>query len=256
MRFGAFLVGTAAAMLVAPLLVATTASADESGVLVTRHHAAVSPQNFLIEARVGLYQPQIDSDPHLTDKPAAKTFGTDPRFEVGMEFDWQALRIPDVGSLGPGFAAAYTVLHGCAVVTGSPTNQCSAEQTGLEVLPMYLVAVFRLDVLQQKLHVPLVPYAKAGLGYALWRGSNSAGTSVYGGVKAEGGTFGTQLAGGVAFNLGIFDPNAAHQLDESTGINNTYAFVEYYSSDLNGLWQSNVLRVGSRNVAFGLSFEF
>jgi hypothetical protein len=243
------------ALLVAPMLVAKTASADESGVLVTRHHSGVSPQNFLIEARIGLYENQIDSDPKLGGKnPAASTFGTDPRFEVGMEFDWQALRIPDVGSLGPGFALAYTVLHGCAIITG--TTQCSAEQTGLEILPMYLVAVFRLDVLQEKLHVPLVPYAKAGLGYALWRGSNSAGTSTYGGVIAEGGTFGTQLAGGVAFNLGVFDPNTAHQLDESTGINNTYAFVEYYSSDLNGLWQSNVLRVGSRNVAFGLSFEF
>ena len=251
MRFGSFLVGTAAA-----LLVAKGASADESGVLVTRHHASTSPQNFLIEARVGLYEPQIDQDPRLTGSPAAKTFGTNPRFEVGMEFDWQALRIPDVGSLGPGFALAYTVLHGCATITSSPTGQCSAEETGLEILPMYLVAVFRLDVLQEKLHVPLVPYAKAGLGYALWRGSNSAGTSTYGGVLAEGHTFGTQLAGGVAFNLGVFDPNTAHQLDESTGINNTYAFVEYYSSDLNGLWESNVLRVGSRNVAFGLSFEF
>ena len=118
-----------------------------------------------------------------------------------MEFDWQALRIPNVGTLGPGLAVGYTNANGIAqrVDGGYPA---SSETTTLEILPMYLVGVFRVDVLWRQLHVPFVPYAKAGLGAALWRASNTVGTSVApNGKVGEGHSFGTQLAAGMAFNI-------------------------------------------------------
>ena len=236
-------------------LLSAAAGADETGVLAPRHTVGVSSQNFEIEARVALYQPQVDSDPKLKGAtPYATTFGTTARYEVGLEFDWQALRIPEVGTLGPAFAFGYTQMNGNAtiVATGKP----SAESTSLTILPMYLVAVFRVDALDKKAHIPLVPYVKAGLGYALWRASNTAGTSIAGGQKGEGYSLGTQLAAGVGLNLGVFDPNAARQLDESTGINNTYLFGEFFMSSLNGIGQTNALYVGTNNVAFGLAFEF
>lgn len=235
------------------------AGAEESGVLDTQRTRGMSPQNFALEVRVALYQPQVDSDPNL-DKtkppPYASTFGTSSRFEVGMEFDWQALRIPDVGTLGPGISVGYTNMSGAAKrLDGSQPP--SAETTTLEILPMYAVAVFRLDVLWRAAHIPFVPYAKAGLGLALWRASNTVGTSVApNGVVGEGHTWGTQLAGGVAFNLGILDPNSVRQLDESTGINNTYIFAEYMASSLNGIAQKDPLLVGSDSLVFGAAFEF
>jgi hypothetical protein len=250
----------AASGLSAAALIALAGSAradDESGVLDPRHHQAVSPQNFVIETRIALYQPQVDSDPSLKGQtPYASTFGTSPRFEVAMEFDWQALHIPGVGTLGPGIAAGYTNMSGIAQRTDKIVSPPSQESTTLEILPLYAVAVFRLDLLQHQLHVPFVPYAKAGLGYALWRASNTAGTSSYNGVVGEGHTIGTQVAFGGALNIGIFDPNSARQLDESTGINNTYLFAEYMMSDLNGLGQSHALLVGTNSLAFGLAFEF
>jgi hypothetical protein len=105
-------------------------------------------------------------------------------------------------------------------------------------------------------HVPFVPYAKAGLGYALWRASNTGGTSTQNGLLGEGHTFGTQLAAGLAFSLGVIDPNSSRQLDESTGINNTYIFAEYMMSDLSGIGQSHALWVGTNSFVFGLAFEF
>ncbi|MGO8998939.1 MAG: MXAN_2562 family outer membrane beta-barrel protein [Polyangiaceae bacterium] len=233
------------------------ASADDNSVLDTRHDRGASPQNFAVEVRVALYQPQVDSDPALHGAtPYASTFGTGFYFEGAMELDWQAIRIPDVGTLGPGISVGYTNMSGTAqrIDGGYPP---SAESTTLEILPIYLVGVFRLDTLWRQLHVPLVPYAKAGLAYALWRASNTVGTSVApNGVVGEGHTWGTQLAAGLAFNIGVLDPTSVRQLDEATGINNTYLFAEYMVSTLDGIAQKDPLRVGSDSFAFGVTFEF
>ena len=45
-------------------------------------------------------------------------------------------------------------------------------------------------------------------------------------------------------------------LDNAVGINHTYLFLEYYWSELNGIGQTNPLRVGTESWAAGLSFEF
>ena len=62
--------------------------------------------------------------------------------------------------------------------------------------------------------------------------------------------------GGLSAVLGVIDPHSAQQLDESTGINNTYIFAEFMMSDLTGIGQSHALYVGSNSLVFGLSFEF
>jgi hypothetical protein len=243
--------------------IARPAKADDGAVLETRHENTLSPQNFALEIRAALYNPQVDSDPQLKDlssgkKPFAASFGSPTRFEVGLEFDWQALRIPNVGSLGPGISVGYYNVSALAPLTDSPQT-LSGETTTLEILPMYAVAVFRLDVLWRQAHIPLVPYAKAGVGLALWRASNTVGTSVSpppGLVVGEGHTWGSQFAAGLAFNIGVLDPNSVRQLDEATGINNTYLFAEFMAATLDGIAQSDPLRVGSDSFAFGVSFEF
>ncbi|MGO8994748.1 MAG: MXAN_2562 family outer membrane beta-barrel protein [Polyangiaceae bacterium] len=230
-------------------------SVGGSEALETRHHAA-SVQNFAVELRFALYQPQVDSDPALGgNTPFANTFSGQTGYEGGIEFDWQALHIPNIGSLGPGLGVGYYTISGQANVasTGIP----SSESTTLEILPIYLVGVFRLDVLWRRFGIPVVPYAKAGLGYALWRASNSVGVSVSReGVVGEGHTWGSQLAAGLAFNLGVFDPTTVKNLDDLTGINGTYIFAEYMASTLDGIAQKDPLRVGTDCFVFGLAFEF
>jgi hypothetical protein len=218
--------------------------------------AGRSSQNFAMEVRVALYNPKVDSDPSLHgNDPYAQSFGDSQRYEVAAEFDWQALRIPHLGTLGPGVGIGYTKSSAIAPRAdgGQPPSE---ETTSLQIFPMYAVAVLRIDVLMREAHVPFVPYAKAGLGYALWRASNTAGTSSQHGLLGEGHTFGTQLAAGMAFSLGVIDPNSSRQLDESTGINNTYVFAEYMMSDLSGIGQTHALWVGTNSIVFGLAFEF
>jgi hypothetical protein len=247
--------GAAIVVALASMASSRAARADDSLVIGTRPHDLSSPQHFAFELRGALYQPRVDSAPGLNGAPYTKTFGDSPQLELAAELDWQALRIPYLGTLGPGLSAG--LLSVSAKATRVDNGQPSGEDTGLTIYPFYGVAVLRVDVFERELHVPLVPYIKGGLGVALWRASNSLGTSTNSnGVVGKGTTWGTQFALGIALQLNVFDPHAARELDNSTGVNNTYLFAEYMDSELTGLSQKNALYVGTRSPVFGLAFEF
>lgn len=219
-------------------------------------HLKSSPQHFAFELRLGTFLPRIDEEPGLSGKPFETIFGDDKRIYVGFEFDWQALRIPYFGTLGPGVSWGYT--HMSAKAKLSDSDEESAESTGLAIQPMYLAAVLRIDVLARELSVPLVPYGKAGLGYSLWRSTNDSGTSVRDGIEAKGHSSGTHFALGGMLLLDVFDPSAALLFDENLGVNNSYLYFEWYWSNVgNGLIEDKPqLRVGTSSWVAGVALEF
>ena len=217
-----------------------------------------SPQNFALELRVGLYRPDVDSE-FGGKTPYASAFGDKGRAMLGVEFDWQALRVPGVFSFGPGVGVATTSATRPAYTqTGEP----SSEEMTFTVQPLYGLGVLRVDVLSQKLGIPLSPYAKAGVAYALWRASTSAGTSEYtrpdGSVaKGRGASFGVHGAVGVAFDLGFFDRGSSQRLDQATGINHSYLFAEWAMSKIDGgFGQTKAMHVGDSTWNAGMTFEF
>lgn len=221
-------------------------------------HPYRSAQNFALELRFSPYKPQIDEEPGLTGTPFASTFGDSRRLMMALEFDWQTFRIPGIGTIGPGVGVGYTTM-GADAVTSS--GRPSGDTTSLSIYPFWGVAVFRADALWRNLGFPLVPYAKAGLGYAIWSASNTGGTSEAKDrsgalVSGKGGSWGTQFALGLSFALDAIDQGASRNMDNATGINGTYVFFEAYWLSLNGLGQSNALRVGTNTWAMGLAFEF
>jgi hypothetical protein len=250
-----------ASSVAAGVLVDGSASAQQERVdtLDSGHRRYESPQNFSLELRFGLYKPAVDGDPALHGAtPYASVFGTGPLVEVGAEFSWQALRIPHFGTLGPGIGVGYANASGDAPFQQEHNGTfVSGEKTSLLIVPFYAVAVLRADALWREVGIPFVPYVKAGLGFALWRASNTLGTSTYDGVSGTGDSLGTFLAVGLGFNLNVFDRYAAQNFDDAMGVNATYVFVEGTREDLSGLGvQSDPLRVGSTNWTFGLNLEF
>jgi hypothetical protein len=217
--------------------------------------AVDSPQHFAFEVRVGPYTPLVDEEPALGGKtPFKDVFGDKLRLAVGFEFDWQALRIPHLGTIGPGLAVSYTAMSATARVRGS--TELSKEETSLQIWPIYGLAVLRVDVLARDLRIPIVPYAKGGVGWAGWRAYGPNGTANVDGVAGKGMSWGTHFALGAALQLDVFDRMAARSLDEATGINHTYVWFEYYMSLLDGFGSASTLRVGTRTWATGLAFEF
>lgn len=234
----------------------TSARAAEDG--YERKHA--SAQWFELELRFAPYWPDIDSQPGLTGNPYHTIFGNMARLLVSAELDLQLLRIPHFGSIGPGLSFGYTQMSAPAQFADG--SGVSAENTNIEVFPMYAVAVLRIDVLMRDFHIPIVPYAKAGLGFTLWRSFTDSGTAtatdpITGQAKnAFGGTFGEQFALGASLNLDWIDRRGAVNLDEATGINHTYLFGEWMLANLDNFGSSKGLRVGTNTFCGGLAFEF
>lgn len=241
----------------AGVLAAGAARAQNDEDLGGRKRSPESPQNFAFELRFAPFTPEIDSDPALNGQaPFARTFGNKPRLLVSAEFDWQAYRIPYVGTIGLGVGVGYSSMSDPAQLA-PPLSGASAETTTLEIYPFYAALVLRADTFWKRWHIPLVPYGKLGLAYSIWRASNTLGTSHSDGVTGAGGTFGSHVALGLSFDLNPFDEYAAREFDRALGVNNTYVFAEWARDDLRGLgFQDNVLRVGGTAWTFGLALEF
>jgi hypothetical protein len=214
-----------------------------------RRHFAESPQHAALEFRLGRYLPSVD-DEFNGPTPYETTFGNDNRFVVGLEVDWQLLRIPYLGTLSPGIGVAYTKSTGRGFVTS--TGERAGEDTSLIIFPLYLDAVLRADVIARETPVPIVPYAKLGVGFGLWRVTNGGGTARVGSLAGSGLSVGPQVALGGMLLLDPLDPNAARSLDQEIGINNTYFFMEWYFSKLGG---GDQLEVGTSTWCLGLAFE-
>jgi hypothetical protein len=235
----------------------TFAASDAAAIEIgtpAQQHPYRSAQNFALELRFSPYYPAVDDEPGLNGTPFKDRFGENARLAIGLEFDWQILRIPYVGTIGPGLGASIVGMSRPGVT--KTTNRASGDEYSLDIYPFYLSAVLRADAFWRDAGIPLVPYAKLGFGYGLWRASNSLGTSNAGGSKGRGGSLGTHVAIGLAFALDALDSGASRNMDNAVGINNTYFYAEYYWLNLNGLAQENALYVGTNTYAMGLAFEF
>ena len=234
-------------------LTASDASAVELGTPATEHPYRTA-QNFALEIRVSPYYPQVDDDPKLNGaKPFESNFGNKARVLLSLELDWQTFRIPHLGTIGPGVGVgSVSMSRSVETVTG----RTSGDETSLSIYPFWGVAVLRADVLWRDYGFPLVPYAKGGVGLGIWRASNSAGTARQDGVSGKGKSWGTNFAVGVGFALDAIDKGASRNMDNATGINNTYVFLEAYWLTLDGIGQSKALHVGTNTWSMGLAFEF
>lgn len=234
--------------------VASAQGTDELGPYggLDNRHQYESPQYAAFELRFGPYRPEVDSE-FGGAKPFADTFGDDNRYLFGIEVDWQALRIPHFGSFGPGFGWGYTKFSADALLADGSGGR-SAQGTTLNIMPMYLVGVLRVDVLARETVVPLVPYAKAGFGYALWWSSDGDGAA-HGddGAIGRGASYGPQFALGGMFLLDVIDRTSAVEMDATTGVNNSYFFLEWYRSQIGA--GGDQMNVGTNTWMLGLALE-
>jgi hypothetical protein len=218
--------------------------------------ADTSPQHIAFEIRFGPYKPKIDES--VAVPIYEEFFGNSTRYAIGLELDWQAYRIPYVGTIGAGVGWGYTRVAAPNVPVGSipdgsvPDNSLIFQESTLNIMPMYAVGVLRLDVLAKQFHVPLVPYGKLGLASALWWVNDGIDTARDAeGRKGSDISTGTQAAFGAMFLLDILEPSAARELDLQSGVNNSYLFFEWSMSNYPG----DQMNVGSNSWVTGLAFE-
>jgi hypothetical protein len=210
-----------------------------------------SKQEAAFELRLGRYVPEVDSQ--VGGTPFQSTFGNDTRFLFGAEVDWQLVRIPHFGTLAPGLGWGYTKFT--AKARYADGSGISSSSTRLNIMPMYLVGVLRADVIPRELKIPLVPYAKLGVGYGMWWSSDGQRSAEYQGKKGRGASYGLTYALGGMFLLDVLNEDDAVTADGITGINNSYIFAEWFRPQLDGFGSSKVLDIGSSSWLLGIALE-
>lgn len=210
-----------------------------------------SKQDSAFELRFGRYVPEVDSE--LGSTPFQDTFGTDSRYLLGFEADWQLIRIPHFGTIAPGFGWGLTKFSAKAPFTdGTGTSDAD---TRIWIMPMYLVGVVRADVISREFKIPLVPYAKLGFGYGLWWSSDGEKSARAGNVRGRGASYGLTYALGGMFLLDVLDEDDAVTADGLTGINNSYVFAEWFRPQLDGFGSADVMNIGSSSWLVGIAIE-
>ena len=246
---------TGASSLALCALAAPAAAQDmrsDASALIPPDRTDVSPQYAAFELRFGPYKPKVDEN---TNQPVYESFfGDGQRFMFGFEVDWQAYRVPYVGTLGIGASWSYTQMSATNIIPDMAVgDQADVSQaSSLNIMPIYAVAVLRIDTFAKNLRVPLVPYVKLGPSFAFWWVNDGLGTATSdSGTKGEDTSFGIQAAVGGMFLLDILEPTAARAADSDGGVNNSYIFFEWSMSNYGG----DQMNVGSNNWVTGLAFE-
>lgn len=231
-----------------------------------------SPQRFALEIKAGPYLPDVDRKYEGEGfGPYATLFGEtdgegvvddDPRNSVmpALAFDWQFFYA--AGPLGIGPQVGFFLDRADAILT-NPTDEdetirSDADRVSFTMVPVSAMLSYRFELLADRLRVPLVPYAKAGLSYALWWTRDGRGNIARDddGDRGIGGVFGFQLNGGLMLRLDFIERGTAKKLDQTTGINHTYVFGEFQLSRLDNFGAGNSISIGDATWFAGLAIEF
>jgi hypothetical protein len=246
--------GVAVALFLAGLAGVQRASAQEDLLpQATTKKNDHSPQNAAFEVRFGPYYPKIDDG--LATPVYDDFFGGGRRFMFGFEVDWQAYRIPYLGTVGIGGGWGYTQMSGTNLIEFTPEGETPptvAQQSSLNIMPLHAVGVLRIDALARSFAVPLVPYGKLGVVAAFWWVNDGIGTATDdAGTRGQDISMGTQAALGGMFLLDVLEPSSALAADVESGVNNSYLFFEWSMTNYGG----DQMNVGSNNWVTGLAFE-
>jgi hypothetical protein len=157
-----------------------------------------------------------------------------------------------------------------APAAGLPYEACiSGDEIKFNLVPIALMLVYRFDVLSKRFRIPLIPYAKVGLGYYIWWVGDSGNftselttrRTVNDRVEttttsASGASLGVVVRPGIAIDLSAIDWRAAHAIDQEIGLNRVTAFIEFNGSFVNGFGAKNKLDLSDMSFSAGLGFEF
>lgn len=230
-----------------------------------------SPQRFALELKMGPFLPDVDRKYTGSGLgPYATVFGKTDSTGAAIDqpkafpmpvvaFDWQFVYL--AGPLGVGVQAGFFRDKADALVA-SPTDsgnlRSSADETTFSMLPLALLLSYRFELLADRLRVPLVPYAKAGLAYSLYWSKSGSGNLARNsrGEAGRGGVPGWQVNLGGMLRLDFLEPTTAKKLDNTTGINHTYLFGEYQYSRIDNFGVGRSISLGDSTWFAGLAIEF
>ncbi|MFO0597319.1 MAG: MXAN_2562 family outer membrane beta-barrel protein [Myxococcaceae bacterium] len=213
-------------------------------------------RDMFIEFKLSPYTPGLDRsflDLPQEQRPYYAVFGGGPMLMGEIEFDYQVFQ--KFGSLAFGLSVGYAEKFGKALDQVKLTRV--DQSTGMRLVPIKALVVYRWDWAKEKWKVPLVPYAKGAfvtMPYFLLSGTDA---EQWGVSRGEGVKFGLAGVLGLSLELDFLDRRLARDFDSSVGVNHSYIFAEGTFQGM-ALFNANPkdLNFSSEHFMFGLGFEF
>jgi hypothetical protein len=222
--------------------------------------------------RVGPYVPGIDAQ---IDKPTGKYDGPYEQMFGGYSIlpviDIERFFYRGFGQAGLGVSVGYMGKKAHAWEAGSDPNdamrpRAEGDNNTFRLFPVTLSAVYRFTYLDDEYGIPLVPYARAGLGYYVWwivaPNGDFASSCTTGGdtmgcdkTTAAGASLGFVGSIGLAIRAERIDVSAARSMRES-GIEHAGFYGEYSVGKVDGFGSDKKLSVGDATWFAGVDFEF
>ncbi|HUS29442.1 MAG TPA: MXAN_2562 family outer membrane beta-barrel protein, partial [Kofleriaceae bacterium] len=222
--------------------------------------------------RLGPYVPGIDAQinmPHgKYEGPYEQMFGGYrllPMLDI-ERFFWRGF-----GQAGIGLSIGYMSKSAKAWQAGSDPNdparpRSQGDENKFRLFPLSVSAVYRFTYLDDEFGVPLIPYARGGIGYYVWWivGPNGdfASACTDGGdtmgcakTTAAGASLGLVGSIGLSIRAERIDESAARSMRES-GIEHAGFYGEYSVGKVDGFGSDKKLSVGDATWFAGVDFEF
>jgi hypothetical protein len=186
--------------------------------------AAESPRRGSFEFRVVPWRAAIDEEFPGGTSPYQDVFGRDREYMVRADVNYTLLE--RYGTLDVGVGAGFVQARGRGLLPDTTTP--SGDKTALRIIPTALTLTYRLDQLARRYRwAPIAPYARASLErWNWWVTAGGEGATDANGRHATGSTNGYSLTGGVALLLDAIDPGLARDMDNDSGVNDVYLYVE------------------------------
>jgi opacity protein-like surface antigen len=198
----------------------------------------MTPERMTLEFRIGPYSPSMGGN------DAFHTFFSDDSGPLlALELDVIGYRLNDILYLNGGAGIGTAGYHG---KTLNSSGVATSEDTSLNLVPLNLLAVARIDVLARKLSIPFIFTGKLGYQWMHWT-TESGGTDQH-----SGWSIGLLWAAQIALDLDTFDRRAARTMDEEWGINHSFVFFEFFGFEPSGA----SLELGDHSWCAGLGFVF
>jgi hypothetical protein len=237
------------------VLAATTASA-QSFELSTTKNRLESPRSMFFEAKLSPFTPLLDRpfmDLPEADRPYYAVFGGGPMLLGEIEVDYQFFQ--KFGSLAAGLSVGYSEKYGLSI--DAVSHQRVDQSTGLQIVPIKALLVYRFDWAKERYKIPLVPYAKLAFVGMPWWITNGGAVELSGVQRGQGLKFGLAGVLGLALEMDFLDQRLARDFDSSVGVNHTYLFAEGTIQEMNLFGSSaRAIDLSSKHFMFGLGFEF
>ena len=242
---------------------ANTARAEEDGVSSEEVEAE--------STRIGSFSVSggmmgLDSiDNGVAGNPANKIFGGDGEFIFQLSYDQMLYHSKPAGAVMLGASFHYWKKSGSGVFVGGALDGTTSETDGtsMQMIPLRLYALYRVEQLDKYFNVPLVPYAKIGLNYYIWwikdnHDSVAEYTDPNTGDSYDGygGTFGWDVSVGVLLSLNFLDSGMATTFDMEYGINNTYLYFEYIFAFVDDFGSDSSFDLSNQYWLTGIAFDF